>query len=195
MSSPWAAFCVLRDTIVQQIDANPLDPAVRAQLQAVIANLAAVPAEGADAVLTAYFEQPPSHVAAVNTLDHSQFVTSIPFTGCLFPLRDVLLAFSKLPAAYATIWLALLDVAQASNPSQIQSGPGRAFIQQQMLSTTVSNVNVPQPPQLDGMLNTILGAFPDAFPGIHPRSPGKPLGYRSAFRPFLRNETLPANKT
>ena len=60
-----------------------------------------------DAAVRAYFEQPPAHVAAVNSLDHTQFMHALVIPNvCSIPLRDVLEAFSCLgPIPYGRIWL------------------------------------------------------------------------------------------
>ena len=48
----------------------------------------------ADVAVRCYFEQPPAHIAAVNTLDHTQFVHPLLVPNiCSIPVRDVLEAY------------------------------------------------------------------------------------------------------
>ena len=94
-----------------------------------------------------YFEHPPAHVAAVNTLDHTQFTGPLVVfrVGCSawrrltmtspggsFPLTDVLGVCSKFgPVHYGEVWLALVNVAEAANPTAINSSAIRAYLRQQ----------------------------------------------------------------
>ena len=110
--------------------------------------------------IIAYFDQPPAHVAAVNSLDHSQFLNplNIPGAGAIC-LRTVLETFSrKGPIPYGSMWLPLLDVAEKANPSQVRAREGREYIQQQMAVTTIPSA--PSAQQLDNIMGSVLSAFP-----------------------------------
>ena len=119
-----------------------------------------------DAAVRAYFEQPPAHVAAVNSLDHTQFMHALVIPNvCSIPLRDVLEASSCLgPIQYGWIWLPSLDVAEIANPTHIRAKDGRDYIQQQMSLTPVvatpPSSSVPSMEQLDGIMKSVLGWFP-----------------------------------
>lgn len=130
-----------------------------------------------DGALTAYFDQPPAHVVAVNTLDHTQFVCplSVPGVGSLC-LQSILQQFSgRGPVPYGKVWLALLDVAEAANPVQLRTKEGRAYIQQQMATHNDGTDGkgcappipgesmqpmMPSSAQLDNLMGTVLSAFP-----------------------------------
>ena len=116
-----------------------------------------------EAAIRAYFDQPPAHIAAVNSLDHNQFLHPLIVPNvCSIPLREVLEAFSCLgPIPYGRVWLSLLDVAELANPAQVRTAEGRAYIQKQINQpiTTVPGV-VPSMEQLDGIMKSVLGGFP-----------------------------------
>jgi hypothetical protein len=175
MADVVTLFRTFRDTLFQQLESHQqsLSPDAQQVVRRALDGLGTVSAAGVEGALRAFFDHPPSHVTAVNSLDHSLFVTPIAFPGCSFPLREVLTAFSKIPMAYGSLWLGLLDVAQAANPGQIQSAPGRAFIQQQMVGGAMATTSTDPPPigglnpsQLEGMLCSVLGAFPRVSPVI-----------------------------
>jgi hypothetical protein len=157
----WPQFLVFCET-VHRCTQEHLTPECATQLQHVLTPVVQVVAGEGEPVLRAYFEQPPSHLAAVNSLDHTLFVNDLAFSTCSLSLREVMAVFSKVPGAYGPLWLALLDVAQAANPQGVQADAGRAFIRQQMGSVAAQP---PTPPprdtaQLEGILGNLIGAFP-----------------------------------
>ena len=167
MASPtlWTAFQTFCDTVLRVGASHAADPQCTEQLREVLAPAQALAAAEGEPVLRAYFESPPSHVAAVNTLDHTLFANDLVFPTCSLSLRQMLGAFSHLPVAYGPLWLALLDVAQLANPQGVQTDAGRHYIVQQMAAGAGAGVvAAPSPgpagPNLEGILGNILGAFP-----------------------------------
>ena len=162
MADVWTQFTAFCDTLLRTAEEHMKDEAARASLaQHVTPARNAVPVSGAAAIV-AFFEHPPAHRAAVNALDHTQFVQSMTLCeGISLPLRDIMEAFSKLgPVPYGTVWLALLDVAEASGV-QGHLAACRDYIRQQMSPPTAGPlVNIPNNAQLESLLSTILGGFP-----------------------------------
>ena len=116
-----------------------------------------------EAAIRAYFDQPPAHIAAVNSLDHNQFLHPLVVPNvCSIPLREVLEAFSCLgPIPYGRVWLSLLDVAELANPAQVRTAEGRAYIQKQINhSITTVPTGPPSMEQLDNIMKSVLGGFP-----------------------------------
>lgn len=139
------------------------------------------PPEGpGERALQMFFTEVPAHISAVSNLDHSQFVNPL----CLSPavrinLCNVLAPFKALGlGVYGDVWLRLLDVAEAAGPGTFQNtGSAREYIrirQQQVQVDALppdaglapprdpfsGGVSMPSPAQLDGVLQTVLGAFP-----------------------------------
>ena len=163
MTGVWTTFVTFCSTLLRTAEAHMPDEAQRSALAQRIAAVAALTEEQGTPVVIAFFEQPPAHIAAVNALDHSQFISPLAFPA-LPPLclRDLLEAFSRLgPVPYGLVWLALLDVAEAANPVAVQGclAAGREYIRQQ-INPSLPVVAMPSPTQLEGMLGTLLGGFP-----------------------------------
>ena len=92
------AWNALQETILRMADQHILDDSKRAALRAMFAPFsdpqAAIATEPA---VRTFFEQPPAHVAAVNSLDHSQFVGPLHIPNITsIPLRDILIRMSLL---------------------------------------------------------------------------------------------------
>lgn len=157
----WARFLSFLDAVSRCMASGQVSMTddQRTSLQGGIATVRQLDG-GADceAALRAYFDQPPAHLVAVNTLDHSQFVLPLrfPAAGVQFPLRDVLALFSSVPQAYADLWMALLDVAQLANGT-LNCEAGREYIRAQ---ATTAPGTAAAPPSLDSLLGGVLSAFP-----------------------------------
>ena len=119
-------------------------------------------AQGIEGPLRGFFEHPPSHIAAVNALDHTQFTGPILLPQGSFPIGDVLNVCSKLgPMHFGEVWLALVDVAEAANTKAINGAAARTYLRQQ---TSPLTAMVPSQEQLNGIMGSImpmLGAFPN----------------------------------
>ena len=156
------AFKTFQDTVVGLANQYIQDEAKRTAAGAMFAPFSN-PDVGpiTESALRAYFEQPPAHVAAVNSLDHAQFVNPLVVPNVAsVPLRDILGEFSALgPVPYGTVWLALLDVAEIANPVGIRTKESRDYVRQQMNSPNHA-LSIPSAPQLDSIMSSILSAFP-----------------------------------
>ena len=113
--SVWPHFLAFLDVLAQQLATHIAPGVQRSMLEEVITGLRTGVVDAPDDILRTFFDQPPAHAVAVKTLDHSQFASPVPFPGRPFPLREIMAAFSHLPQAYGSLWLGLLDVAQAAN--------------------------------------------------------------------------------
>lgn len=165
----WQSFCTFANT-VQRIAQQHLPVTKQEQIAQWLPPRVVFSAEACSA-LRNYF-QIPAHVVAVNQLDHSQFLNDLVLGGSdpTIPLRQVLEDFSKIgPQSHGEVWLALLDVAEICNPTDIHAAPGRAFIQRQVgvvsashrpQPTTAPPLTMPDPAQLDSILGSVLSAFP-----------------------------------
>ena len=156
----WARFLVFCDAVQRYAGDHLSDPACVEQLRGVLTPVAQMAPGDGEPVLRSFFEQPPSHIAAVNSLDHTLFANDLVFAACTLSLRQVMAAFCNIPKAYGPLWLLLLDVAEAANPEGVQADAGRAYIQQQLGGLVGGAPAAPNPAQLEGMLGSILGAFP-----------------------------------
>ena len=131
---------------------------------------ALTPAHGpsVEEALVGYFDQPPAHIAAVNALDHSQFVNALVLHGVgTLCLRTILEIVSRQgPIPYGRVWLSLLQVAERANPTQVRSREGREYIMQQMAMVPSqpqpqgTAPPMPSPAQLDNIMGSVLSAFP-----------------------------------
>jgi hypothetical protein len=145
---------------------QPPSESLNTQLQQTFSVLTPAHSGAVEEALIDYFDQPPTHIAAVNALDHSQFVNplTIPGVGTLC-LRSMLELFSHQgPGPYGQVWLSLLDIAEKANPNQIRAQEGRDYIQTQM-SITATPPTVPPIPSA-AQLDTIMGSVLNAFPGL-----------------------------
>lgn len=162
MFTYWVQFC---DTVLTT-GKEFLDPSVVQQLESLLLPLktSPVPNHYEDSIRS-YFTDCPAHLAAINTLDHSQFVNPLVLGDHTVHLSEILDAFSsKGPKAFGAIWLALLELAHHANPSGFDISQGKAYISDRMNSIVVSagssnNIARSAPP-LDGMIQTLLSSFP-----------------------------------
>ena len=150
------------------------------RLDGLLGNLQKLPPDpvGTEAALRTFFCNPPAHVMAVKALDHSQFVTPLSLASGAFPMGDVLHMFSGLgPKVYGTLWLHLLDVADLANDS-ITTQSGRQFLRGQIAGESnapaLPLATIPSVGQIEGMMSTVLGAFPGLQPA-HPSVMNGPL--------------------
>ena len=157
----WPCFLTFCDMLLRSAKEHLPDQACQENLHSVLMPVTQVTASDGEPVLRSYFEQPPSHVAAVNSLDHTLFTNDLVFPACTLSLRQAMSVFSNIPRAYGPLWLALLDVAQLANPDGVQADAGRKYIQQQLgVMVTPASGGGGGTAQLEGMLGSILGAFP-----------------------------------
>jgi hypothetical protein len=166
----WSHFLSFLDVLVRSVETTTLGDPERTELIR-LTKAARLPGGPAcEVVLRTYFDQPPAHAVAVNTLDHSQFLIPVALPGCPFPLREVLAAFSHVPIIYSDLWpgrrcgpwprrrLALLDVAECSNAcAALNCSAGREYIRAQRAADTAPLVALPS---MDGLLGGVLAAFP-----------------------------------
>lgn len=125
-------------------------------------------AAAGEQALRAYFTEVPAHVAAVNNLDHSQLVNPLCLAPhCAVSLREVLTPFKEASvAAYGDVWLRLLDLAEAAAPNAYpNAASAREYIRMRMTDAaiTATPAGVAPATQLDGILQSVFGAFP----GLH----------------------------
>lgn len=87
--------------------------------------------------LRAFFTEVPAHIAAVNNLDHTQFVNPLCFGPVRVALGDVLAPFKALGLGpYGDAWLRLLDVAEAAGPGTFpDTGSARQYIRMRQEQT------------------------------------------------------------
>jgi hypothetical protein len=128
-----------------------------------------------DDALRRFFRTPAAHIVAVNNLDYSQFVNVLCVLGVNMPLCDIMGSFSTMGAkVYGRLWLALLDVADIANPDDVRSESARGYIHSQMKSeqqpvvshtssTSIPSAMFPGVGQLEGIMGTVM----NAFPGLH----------------------------
>jgi hypothetical protein len=117
-------------------------------------------------VLVSYFSDVPSHRTACVQLDQSLFGNPIPFPGTPVPLGPILERFSKLGARpFGAVWLAVLDLAEACNPTLDVAG-ARDYIRQRTSAAAAAppggpgDAGLPTQAQIDGILRSVVAAFP-----------------------------------
>lgn len=135
-----------------------------------------VDAAGAERAIQQFFAEVPAHRSAVANLDHTQFTHSLAVGGGSVNLGAVLASFKEannMPA-YGAAWLRLLDVADAAGAGP--TAAAREYIRMRLaggggpretggdgganplLGSMMSSLS--SPGQLDGILQSIMGAFP-----------------------------------
>ena len=93
--SLWKSLISFGESVCAAAQEHMTDETQRQSLLTLFHPLKQPDAEAlADVAVRCYFEQPPAHIAAVNTLDHTQFVHPLLVPNiCSIPVRDVLEAY------------------------------------------------------------------------------------------------------
>lgn len=160
-SSPWAAWLAFGETVAR-VARGALPPADGEALCAALAPvLTPAAAEAGIPALKAYFVDIPAHRTACAQLDQSLFVHPIAFPGHPVPLGVLLERLSKSgPGPFGTVWLALLDVAAACDPT-LDIAAARQYVQQRAADPAPGAApGMPDTAQIDGILSAVAAAFP-----------------------------------
>ena len=175
MTNVCDRFRAMCDIILHTAETHLPDTETRTQLCDAVRGLVSMDSpmvsSEVESSVRSFFEQPPAHTAAVNSLDHTQFVAPLALSGGrTLAIRDILSAFSSIPVAYGTVpgpapqlrgglaaWLAVLDVAEAACPRMMACDAARAYIRQQIGGPAPSQAG---PAPLQSVISSILGAFP-----------------------------------
>lgn len=158
----WDAFRAFLTAVMQTATGHLRDEARCQELAQSLPNADALNPEGAVAALRAYFTQVPAHWNAVNRLDHNLLVNAVDLGGGVrLDLRAVLDPFSKLgPVPHGSVWLSLVQLAHAANPTNINLADCQSFIRSQMPGEGALGIQLPQPAQLESVMGSIVKAFP-----------------------------------
>ena len=136
---------------------------IRAQVREFVAD--PWPGESADRAVQDYFTCVPSHVLACTDLDFQKFSATTPLHIAEqrpgLQLHHILEIFSKTtPQVYGSIWLPVLDVADAVTPPNANHRPGlsraRMHLQSQMNNANPLYQGVDPSMALDGVMRNIL---------------------------------------
>lgn len=183
--SPWGCWLSLWQTLVGGAMDRVQPPSLRNTMRAELSTLVG-PCTRSDMsaamteVLVRYFSDVPSHQQAVMQLDVSLFTNDIPVPTVApppvsVPLGAILGRFSQLGSVvFGTVWLSVLDLAEACNPTGINVTEARAFIHRSMQQAEQQNnqphsggspphsavFDLPNQAQMDGLMQSIMGAFP-----------------------------------
>lgn len=165
----WNAWLAFGATVLKTAhEFLPSD--VSACLQEQFSSTASEAGAADENAIRSFFTDVPAHVMAIRNLDHSCFVNSLVLQSGRISLLSIMEMFAhngRVP--YGRVWLALLDVAHAANPSGIDPEPGRKYIVDLMRSgDSNANACVPHsnPNNNNNTNNNVFGDLLVAFPGL-----------------------------